>query len=112
MYEAIILSICPECSSFPSMRCEHSGDQFTSATACVPRPFSPDPALLDTAVKFVTSLRFARAPIRVSMHVTQSTGHRRPTDVANLVFHIDRNLQRIRMRTDRAHYVGAHTSTQ
>lgn len=32
----------------------------------IPNPCSPDPALFETAVRFVTSFLFARAPIRVS----------------------------------------------
>lgn len=33
----------------------------------LPRPFSPEPALFETAVSMLTSLRFARAPIKVSV---------------------------------------------
>lgn len=91
IYEAIILSICPECNSFPDAWSQHFRAQ--RSAMYTPSPFSPAPALFDTAVKFVTSFRFARAPIRVSSGPGQPMRTQtKPTHPTNLVFRSDRNL--------------------
>jgi hypothetical protein len=65
IYEDIILSICPVWSNLPMNSIPQSFVNRLS-NAHVPSPNWPEPALLETAVRFRTSPLAASAPIKVS----------------------------------------------